>query len=288
MRLARALRLPLLVTLHDYDVTTSDAELLKLAPYCRRYIARRPRLMRAANAFLAVSEFIKQRAVERGFPSDKIVVHYIGIDTSRFHPAHEAAREAVVLFVGRLVEKKGLCYLISAMARVQERHPDAQLVVIGDGPLRAELEAQASASLRHYRFLGARSSDEVRDWYRQARVFCAPSVTAQSGETEGLPITVLEAQAMALPVVSTIHSGIPEAVSDGRTGMLAREHDAEGLASAISALLGDAERARSLGLAARNSVLSRFDMQHQTSLLERVYDQLAHEPGRVPTLPDRR
>lgn len=284
MRLAGVLGLPLLTTLHDYDITTSDDELLRLAPYCRRYIARRPRLMREGVAFLAVSKFIKDKAVARGFPAHKILVHYIGIDTSRFTPHSSADAPPVVLFVGRLVAKKGCKYLISAMARVQAARPDVELVIAGDGPLREELESQASAQLQRYRFLGSLSPDQVREWYGRASVFCAPSVTAESGETEGLPITVLEAQAMGLPVVSTLHSGIPEAIDDDKTGLLVAEHDAETLASRLSALLSDRERAARLGAAARASVLSRFDMSTQTALLENVYRQLARQPSLVPTL----
>jgi glycosyltransferase involved in cell wall biosynthesis len=285
MRLARRLRLPLLVTLHDYDITTSDADLLKLAPYCERYIARRPRLMQSATAFLAVSEFIKRKAIERGFPAHKILVHYIGIDTTRFTPRLDrTGTEPLVLFVGRLVQKKGCADLIRAMQRVQSAQPDAKLVIIGDGPLRAELEAQAAATLRNYQFLGAQPSDQVRSWYERARLFCAPSVTADSGETEGLPITVLEAQAMGLPVVSTIHSGIPEAISNDVTGLLVAEHDSGALGDALTALLADPERATRLGTAARASVLSRFDMSTQIGLLESVYDQLAQRPSEVPTL----
>jgi glycosyltransferase involved in cell wall biosynthesis len=85
-------------------------------------------------------------------------------------------------------------------------------------------------------------------WFTKARIFCAPNVTAETGETEGLPITVLEAQAMALPVVSTIHSGIPEAVRHDHTGLLAREHNADGLAYATLGLLADTGRCRRLGV----------------------------------------
>jgi colanic acid/amylovoran biosynthesis glycosyltransferase len=284
MRLARTLRLPLLVTLHDYDVTTSDADLVKLAPYCRRYISRRPRLMREAAAFLAVSAFIRQKAIERGFPANKILVHHIGIDTTRFSPRVDGGTEPVVLFVGRLVPKKGCRDLIQAMARVQQARPDAELVVVGDGPLRAELEALAGKILGRYRFLGALPAAEVRGWYLQCRLFCAPSVTAPTGETEGLPITVLEAQAMALPVVSTVHAGIPEAVTDGETGLLVREQDAEALGDRILAVLQNQDLAGRLGEAARRSVLSRFDMRRQIELLERIYAQLAQRPLEVPTI----
>lgn len=284
MRLARTLRLPLLVTLHDYDVTTSDADLVKLAPYCQRYVRRRPRLMREANAFLAVSQFIKQKAIERGFPGHKILVHYIGIDTSRFTPPTTRTREPRVLFVGRLVAKKACADVIRAMKIVQSKRPDAELVILGDGPLRSELEAQAAQQLGRYRFLGAQPPSEVNEWYQRARVFCAPSVTAETGETEGLPITVLEAQAMALPVVSTLHAGIPEAVSDGQNGLLVNEHDSDGLGQRILAVLESDDLAGRLGDAARASVLSRFDRRSQAALLERIYDRLVARPSEVPAI----
>jgi len=284
MRLAQLLRLPLLVTLHDYDVTTSDADLKLLAPYLHRYIARRPRLMKTANAFLAVSEFIKKKAIERGFPADKVLVHYIGIDTARFSPTPNSAREPIVLFVGRLVPKKGCEYLIRAMAAVQAVRPDIELVMVGDGPLRQQLEQQAATTLKRYRFVGAQSSDEVRAWYARAQLFCAPSVTAETGETEGLPITVLEAQAMALPVVSTVHSGIPEAVIHGETGLLAPERDAEALRECLLQALQNRERGETLGTKARELILSRFDMTRQISILEDIYAQLVSRSSGVPRL----
>ena len=114
--------------------------------------------------------------------------------------------------------------------------------------------------------------------------FSASPVTAPTGETEGLPITVMEAQAMALPVVSTLHAGVPEAISDDQTGLLVQEHDADALADRISSLLHDPERAVRLGAAARVSVLQRFDMSRQVELLEGIYDQLVSRPSEVPRL----
>src|SRR5262249_19207401 len=151
---------------------------------------------------------------------------HIGIDVERFAPAErQTSPEPVVLFVGRLVAKKGCEYLIRAMAQVQVTRPDAQLVIIGEGPLDAALKALAEQTTCKCVFLGAQSSDEVRSWFQRARLFCLPSVTADTGETEGLPISILESLAMAVPVVSTQHAGIPEAIRDGETGLLAPERD---------------------------------------------------------------
>ena len=279
MRVAAALRLPLLVTLHDYDVTTSDEQLRKLAPYCATYIRRRPALGRRATAFIAVSDFLRRRAVARGFPEHKIVVHYIGVDVRRFE-RRAGAGEPIVLFVGRLAEKKGCRYLIEAMAKVEAAHPEVRLVIAGDGPLRGELEAQAAATLRRCSFVGAQSSDEIRRWYQRARLLCAPSVTAASGETEGLPITVLEAQAVGLPVVSTVHSGIPEAVLHEQTGLLAPERDSEALARHLMTVLRDVDLGARLGAAGAERVRERFDLQKQNAALEDLYARVAADPSR--------
>jgi glycosyltransferase involved in cell wall biosynthesis len=182
------------------------------------------------------------------------------------------------------VQKKGCKYLLEAMAKVQAARPSAELVIIGSGPLQSELETRAAATLRSCRFLGALGPDQVREWYGRATLFCAPSVTADSGETEGLPITIMEAQAMGLPIVSTYHSGIPEAVKDDETGLLVNEHDSDALADRILALLQDRARAERLGNAARASALQHFDMKTQISLLEDVYQQLSERPRDVPQL----
>jgi colanic acid/amylovoran biosynthesis glycosyltransferase len=284
MTLAHALRLPLIATLHDYDVTTSDDELLKLASYSARYIRRRPRLNELATCFLAVSNFIKQKAVARGFPEQKIVVHYIGIDVDLFRPDSALERQPVLLFVGRLVAKKGARDLIQAMATVQRARPDVELVIIGDGPLRGELEAQAAASLTKYRFLGVQTSEQVRQWHQRAQAFCVPSVTSETGETEGLPIAILEAQATGLPLVSTYHAGIPEAVIHGETGLLAPEHEPEALAVEILKVLGNDDLRGRLAAAGRKRVEARFNFRRQNELLEEIYERVIERPGQTPRI----
>ncbi len=284
-RTARAFGVPLIVTLHDYDVTTSDAELLKLHPSYACYIRERPALSRTAAAFLAVSGFMREKAIARGFAPEKVLVHYIGINVDRFVPAYTQPRAPIVLFVGRLVDKKGCAYLIRAMATVQTTIPDAELIVIGDGPLRAELEQQAAGTLTKYRFLGTQTNAEVQQWHARAAVFCLPSVTAASGETEGLPIVILEALATGLPIVATRHAGIPEAVVHGDTGLLADERDAEGLAAQLVTLLSNPELAARLSRQGRQHVCVHFDLKRQSEKLEAIYEQAAAHPDRVPTVP---
>jgi glycosyltransferase involved in cell wall biosynthesis len=175
------------------------------------------------------------------------------------------------LFVGRLVEKKGCRYLIEAMAQIQKSDPQIGLVVIGDGPLRTSLERQARRLLRSVRFLGWQPQEAVQSWMNRATVFCAPSITSSKGETEGLPLTILEAQAMGLLVISTSHAGIPEAIKDRGTGLLVSEKDPQGLAVSIQELFNDSTLREELATAARKQIEQKFSIETNVALLEDVY-----------------
>jgi glycosyltransferase involved in cell wall biosynthesis len=236
-------------------------------------------MKREVRLFIAVSEFIRRRMLERGFPEDRIVVHYIGVDTEFFRPDPTVVREPVVLFVGRLLEFKGVTHLIAAMREVQARVPEAELVIAGSDVLREQLEHQARESGVRARFLGTIRPEEVRGWMNRARVLCVPSVTTASGRTEGLPTVVNEAQAMGLPVVGSVTAGIPEAVLDGQTGLLGREGDRAALAANLEVLLTDAALWDRLSVAGMQRARERFDLRRQTALLEDLYDAVR---GRGP------
>ena len=263
--LARSLRVPLVVTLHGYDVTKRED---RTSAY--------QKLWEQTSLFLCVSEFIRQCAIERGFPARKLRVQYIGVDERLFDGNREGlpAPQKGVLFVGRLVEKKGCAYLIEAMQRVQAAMPKVQLTIIGDGPLRSALERKAHEFGVAADFLGAQNSGTIRRHILEAAVFCAPSVTAADGDSEGFGIVFIEAQAMGVPVVSFHHGGIPEAVSDGTTGLLAPERDVEGLAKRLLLYLTDEPKRRAAGDAARGFVREQFSLSRRTVELESIYDEL--------------
>lgn len=272
--LARNLRVPLIVTFWGFDATMKE-EYARRSFYSHRvYLRRRESLKQEGRLFIAVSEFIKGKLLEQGFPPEKVVVHYNAVDTETFRPDPTVPREPIVLYVGRLVEKKGVEYLIRAMARVQEEMPEAELVVIGDGPLRPELEETARALLNRYRFLGVQPPQVVRDWMNRALLLGTPSVTASSGDSEGMPTVVLEAQAMGLPVVSTTHSGIPEAVAHGETGFLVAERDWEALAGCIALLLRDETLWQQFSRKGQERMHATFSVHNQTRALEDIYDRV--------------
>jgi colanic acid/amylovoran biosynthesis glycosyltransferase len=261
--IARALRVPLVVTLHGADVTVRG-------PQNGAY----KRLGEQASLFFCISEFIRDRALEAGFPSQKLLVHYIGIDRDLFSPSVPLGEPQGVLFVGRLVEKKGCEYLLRAMQLVQRVDPQCELTVIGDGPLRASLETLASQLNIRCQFRGTQPATVIREALRGAKVFCVPSVMAANGDSEGLGIVFAEAQAMGVPVVSSAHGGIPEVVVHGVTGLLAPERDYKALADALSLLLADQDLRQRLQRGALQRVEQYFDLRTQTALLEKTYNEV--------------
>lgn len=271
MPLARRLGVPLLTTFHGFDATMTDEHARRSFYRHRAYLKGRERLQREGRLFLAVSEYIKGRLVDAGFPREKVVVHYNGVDTELFRPDPGIEREPMVLFVGRLVEKKGCEYLVRAMVRVQETVPEAELVVIGTGPLRAGLEDFAAKTLRRHRFLGALPPGEVRSWMGRASLLSVPSVTASTGDAEGFGLVFAEAQAMGLPVASFDGGPIPEVVAHGETGFLAPERDWEGLAGYVVRLLEDGDLRRSMGERGVERVRQMFDLSERTRVLEGIY-----------------
>jgi glycosyltransferase involved in cell wall biosynthesis len=166
------------------------------------------------------------------------------------------------------------------MARIQDRHPGAELVVVGDGPLRQDLEQLAASELRKVRFLGRQTPSEVHSLMNSSQVSCVPSVRAPSGDAEGLPMVVLEAMAMELPVISFAPGGVTDAIVDGETGYLAPERDEEALAIHLDRALGDPELCRRMGEAGRARVRADFDLERQTAKLEELYKEVLADPGR--------
>lgn len=272
LNLARALHLPLITHLRGYDVTRSRAALLASGrPGWSRYALQRGRLMEQGNLFLAVSDALRKQAVALGYPAKRLRTHYNGVDLDRFQPGKRPREPDTILHIGRLVEKKGTADLLAALAGMT----GVRLIVIGEGPLRAQLQRQAGALGVKAQFLGAQNAGEVAEWLRRATLLAVPSVTARDGDAEGLPNVVVEGAASGIPVVATRHAGIPEAVEDGTTGYLVKEGDRAALAARLRELLDSAHLRREMGFAARALAVERFDRVQQAERLEAIYDEVA-------------
>ncbi|NAZ88194.1 glycosyltransferase [Kineococcus indalonis] len=279
---ARRAGLPLATVFHGFDATCTRAALLR----ARRaswvtYARRLPRLARQGELFLPVSAHLRARLLERGFPAARTAVHHLGLDLAKVPAALPGAVPAAdprtVVHVARLVPKKGTAHLLRAAALLTARGVDVRLVCVGDGPLRAPLEQLARDLGLGGRavFTGALPNAEVLARVAAAAVLCLPSVTAPSGDQEGLGQVLLEAGALGRPVVATAHGGIPDAVRDGVTGTLVPEADPVALAAALERYLRDPALAARTGAAARAHVSARFDVRARTRLLEERLDALA-------------
>ncbi len=173
--------------------------------------------------------------------------------------------------MGRLVEVKGCAYLIRAFAELVKTEKRANLVVIGDGPLRNQLEQLAANLGVKATFLGVQPSSVVREWLARSRIFCVPSITAESGEREGFGVALVEAQAMGTPVVSSWSGGIPEAVKHGETGLLSPERDYVALAAHLERFMSDQGFWSECAERGRERVTRHFNLRRQTEHLEAIY-----------------
>ena len=249
----RLLDIPYSVTGHALDIYV-DPVLL-------------PDKIRAATSVTTCTQY-NARHLASLVPADdaaKIRCVHHGIDADRWRPApwRPAAGPPLVLAVGQLRARKGFDHLLTACRLLVDRGHAFTCEIVGDGPLRGELAAQVAAlDLQDVVTLtGALDGDAVLERYRQAAVFALPCVTEDDGGRDGIPNVILEAMAMELPVVSTDHSGIPEAVRDGDTGLLVPPHDPEALADAIARLLDDPATAAAMGQRGREVVLDQFDVE---------------------------
>ncbi len=222
---------PYIVTGHGGDVVSLNKGIIKKL---------KMKCLRKAGRVTVVSEYLKKR-VQELVPEIEPEVISMGVDTRKFGRQYRVENyfgqgdKKVVLFVGRLAEKKGVAYLIEAMKQI-----DALLVIVGNGPLRKTLEEQAEqVGKDRIRFLGEKTHEELKKIYASADIFVAPSVTAKDGDQEGLGLVLLEAMASGLPVVASKSGGITQIIKDGENGLLCEEKCVWQLAENICALLND-------------------------------------------------
>jgi glycosyltransferase involved in cell wall biosynthesis len=273
--IARALRVPLVVTFHGGDATKDKHYRRQLVPtiFQRRCAA----LRQEATLIVCVAEHIRMALISRGFPAAKLKVICYGIEPETDRDPVASTERPYLLFVGRFVEKKGIGYLLDAMRMLESEGAAVDLVLIGDGPM-AEVLKQQSKGVRSTRFLGWLSNQEVRRAMRGALAVCVPSVAARAGDSEGLPNVVIEGMAAAVPVIGSDHGGIGEAVEHDRTGFLVPPANPAAIAAAARRLLGDPTLRSRMGLAARAAAAEHFSAVAQSRILEDTLLAVSHSP----------
>lgn len=224
---------PYVVTGHGGDVTSMNKGLMKVL---------KKRCLKRASGVTAVSDYLRDMEISLA-PGINPKVISMGVDTSKFGKQYRKENffgqgdKKVVLFVGRLAEKKGVRYLIEAMDDV-----DAMLYIVGNGPLREELEELAGKSRnKNIVFAGSKTHDELKAIYASADVFVAPSVTAKDGDQEGLGLVMLEAMSSGLPVVASRSGGIVQVIRNRENGLLCEERAVSQIAESINLVINDSD-----------------------------------------------
>jgi glycosyltransferase involved in cell wall biosynthesis len=245
---------PYVLTSHGADIYTATSGL-------KRACTKRA-LMRAAK-ITVVSEAIREMALEhmRGAcQREDIQVIPMGASLARFNPefrdeewfAQYGLTRPVILFVGRLAEKKGLTYLLQALATPRLQRTSASLAIIGDGPLRTDLEREAAQRGITDRvcFTGALDHRVLPVAYASADIFCTPFIVGKDGDQEGLPTVLSEAGASGLASVASDVGGVREIIIDGQTGFLVPQKDPECLTDKLYTLINDSATRKRFGVRA--------------------------------------
>lgn len=226
-----------------------------------------------AKFVVCISEFNKQYVLERfsSIDGNKIKVVHCGLDISAFNPAVKVRNSTfTMLSIGRLVEHKGFKYLIEACKRIkEEKGIDFQCNIIGEGIERGNLEELISAyGLSDVVHLsGAMEQADVRKSLERADVFILPCVTENNGMQDGIPVVLMEAMAMGIPVISTIVSGVPELVQDG-SGILVEQRDSEELSTSIIKLMNVTDKEKEeMGKRGRAIVVENFNIEKEAHKL---------------------
>lgn len=255
-RLKRVAGVPYLVTSHGGDLFGLRGRALN---------ALKRRVAASSSAMTVVSSAMREEAARVGLQPPQLTVLPMGVDMrDRFVPDPTVQRDSdELLFVGRLVPKKGLVHLLDAMPAVLVQRPAATLTIAGFGPEEGALKAQAGrlGVAARVTFLGAMAQSELPVLYRRASVFVAPFIRDDSGNQEGLPVVLMEAIGCGCPVLVGEVAGIEDLLGDARADVCVKPGDSHALAARIVGLLGNPEQARLRAIAIRDAAADRIDWQ---------------------------
>ncbi|WP_304402074.1 glycosyltransferase family 4 protein [uncultured Dubosiella sp.] len=261
---------PFIVTGHGGDVTSLNSGLFKKL---------KKRVLKKAKGITFVSQQLEDYLYDF-FPEDrenfkkKTEVISMGVNCSEFSPSYRIenyfnqGNKKIILFVGRLAEKKGVTYLIDAMKEV-----DAKLIIAGSGPLEEELKKQAEPFGDKIEFIGPKTHEELKVIYPSADIFVAPSITAKDGDKEGFGLVILEAMASGLPIVASDSGGIPAIIKNNFNGFLVKEKDINDINNKINLLLNN-ESVRSEILSNANDTVKNYDYKAIAKRYNKVLEEL--------------
>jgi colanic acid/amylovoran biosynthesis glycosyltransferase len=279
--LVRAAGKPLVTTFHGTDATfAGNPQALGGFNQVRYYAHGRKQMASWPGWSIAVSNYVRGRLLAHGFPAERVVQHYVGIDTTLFRPRDVPRHSNRVVSIARFIDCKGHREMVDALAAVVAGGRAVDFVMVGEGPLRDEIEAYARKHLPSVTILARQTQAQLVELLAGARLYLHGSVTMDTGQAEALGLTNIEAQAVGTPVVAFDTGGVAETIENGRTGIVVPEPDVKAMSAAIGTLLDDEDKWNAFSAAAIEMVPRRFDLATQTRALEEIYDEvLAHHAG---------
>lgn len=272
LEIKEKLGLPLITTFYGYDMS----KLPRNIEWKEKY----KELFEKGDLFLVEGSNMKRELISLGCPKAKIKIQHIAIDTNQFDFRKRVPKfnsKVILLFCGRFSEKKGLIYALMAFKEVIPRFPNIEFRIIGDGELRPTIEKYINANglKSNVKILGMQPHHVVIKEMGHADIFIQPSITAKNGDTEGgAPTIILEAQAAGVPVLSTYHADIPEVVIPGKSALLSKEKDWQGLAHNLLYLLENQDRWAEMSKYGRQRVEAEYNIFNEVKSLEKIYSQI--------------
>ena len=268
LEMLRAWRGPWVVSFHGVDVSKFLDD--------KTYAANLMHVFKEASLLMARSQSLLDRLILLGAPAAKLRLNRTPIPlehlqaTTREAPADGRWR---LVQACRLIQKKGIITALRALVIVKQRYPHVRYIICGDGPKRETiLKTAAELGLNeNVELCGWLTQEQLLEQYRRAHLFLHPSEKTQDEDQEGIPNSMLEAMATGLPVVATLHGGIPEAVTSGHDGLLVPEHSSVELAEALLKLMDQPSELARTSLNAAASVRAKFGSERQIAALENIY-----------------
>lgn len=233
-----------------------------------------------SSLVLPVSNYLHQLIITDGCSPNKIITHHVGVDIQKFVPSiNKTDGVLTFLTVAGLLEKKGYEDAIKVMSNLRHQGIEFRYKIIGDGVLMNILMELVSTHqlTEKVTFLGKLKQEDVITHYQSSDIFIHPSVTASDGSHEGIPTSIMEASACELPIVSTVHTGIPELVQNNKSGYLSPEHDIDSLTRTTLKLVENKKMRQQFGKEGRGIVSSQFNINILTSDVLDIYKKLIYK-----------
>jgi colanic acid/amylovoran biosynthesis glycosyltransferase len=265
-------KIPLITTFYGQDVS----KLGRIPKWRKLYL----RLFEYGDLFLAEGNYLKKQLMDLGCPEEKIIVQHLGVNIECYPQKEYHQHDSVVILqIASFREKKGIEYSLQAIAAIKDEFPNIEFRIIGSGDSARE-DQHIHNLAEQYRindvvkFLGKKPHNEIMEEYRNADIFLHPSITAQDGDNEGgSPVSITEASAVGLPVISTTHADIPEVVLSNQSGLLAPERDVSQLCQMLLALIQDPDKRKAMGRCGRLHIEKNYNILTQVSRLEEIYSR---------------